>query len=300
MTPISKTIVFFGNERLTSGIKSTDAPLLRGLIEYGYTVAAVVSHHTDSNSRNNRPLEVAEVAKAHNIPVLLPNKPSEIINQLKSYNAEAAVLVAYGKIIPQSVIDIFPKGIINIHPSLLPKYRGPTPIEAAIRNGDSSTGVSIMQLTAGMDEGPVFAQEIVPLKGTETKFELYDVLSQKSAELLFYTLPRILDGTLKPTPQNDTEATYCSLLKKEDGRLNLSELTAAEAERTVRAFLGFPKTKLTFGTHTIIVTKAHVSQTQKTPLDFICRDGAYFSVDELIAPSGRSMTGQAFLQGYAA
>ena len=105
MTPQSKTLLFFGNERLVSGLKATNAPVLRALIKNGYTIAAVVSHHTDGQSRSNRPLEVAEVAEEHGIPVLLPNKPAEIIDTLAHFKADAAILVAYGRIIPQRIID---------------------------------------------------------------------------------------------------------------------------------------------------------------------------------------------------
>lgn len=299
MTNSSSPLLFFGNERLVSGLKSTNAPVLRALIEHGYPIAAVISHHSDGKSRSNRQLEVAQIATEHNIPVLLPNKPSEIHEEIASFGAEAAILVAYGRIIPQSVIDIFPKGIINIHPSLLPKYRGPTPIESAIANGDSQTGVSIMQLTAGMDEGPVYAQATVPLSGTETKFELYETLVTTSVELLIKTLPSILNDTLTPTPQNNAEATYCQLLSKADGQLDPVAHTAAEVERRIRAHLGFPKTKYTVLGHDIIITKAHIATEQKTPLDILCRDGAFVSIDELIGPSGRVMSGDAFLRGYA-
>lgn len=292
-------IVYFGNERLVSGLKRTDAPVLRGLIERGYDIAAIVSHHTDSQSRNKRDLEVAEIATAHDIPVLLPNKPSEIIDELRSFGASAAVLAAYGRIISQEVIDIFPRGIINIHPSLLPRYRGPTPIESAILHGDPRTGVSIMQLSAGMDEGPVYAQAPIELSGTETKFDLFEIASQKGSELLFELLPGILSGSVAPEPQQG-EPTYSQLLRKDDGKLNLAELHAADAERHVRAYLGFPKTKLTVLDQPVIVTKAHVTPEQKTPLDLKCQDGAFLSIDELIAPSGRTMSASAFLNGYAA
>jgi methionyl-tRNA formyltransferase len=300
MTHTSKTLIFFGNERLVSGLTTTNAPVLTGLIAHGYPIAAVVSHHSDGKSRNNRKLEVAEIAKAHGIPVLLPNRPAEIREQLIDMKAEAAILAAYGRIIPQSVIDIFPRGIINIHPSLLPKYRGPTPIESAITSGDSETGVSVMLLTAGMDEGPVYAQSTVQLRGTETKFDLYEKLSRAGAELLLDILPSILDGSLHPVPQDSTRATYCQLLSKADSRLDVSQHTAAEAERRVRAHLGFPKTKITVLGHDIIVTGAHVSLAPKTPLDLVCRDGAFLSIDELVAPSGRHMNAEAFLRGYAA
>lgn len=297
MTPPSKTLLFFGNERLVSGLKKTNAPVLRALIENSYTIAAVISHHTDGASRTNRPLEVAKIAEEHNIPVFLPNKPGEIINTLADFNAEAAILVAYGRIIPQRIIDLFPKGIINIHPSILPKYRGPTPIESAIANGDTETGVSLMQLTAGMDEGPVYAQARIPLTGVETKFDLYDTLAAKSTQLLIDSLPSILDGSLSPVTQDDSQATYCQLLTKEKGRLDPATQTAVQAERLVRAYLGFPKTKLRVGDYDIIVTKAHVSEQPASALDVPFKQGC-LSVDELVAPSGRVVSAEAFLRGH--
>lgn len=299
MKNTSKTLIFFGNERLVSGLKHTNAPVLRALIDAGYHIAAVVSHHTDGRSRSNRTLEVAEVAAAHNIPVFLPNRPIEIINTLRGLGAEAAVLSAYGRIIPQSIIDLFPKGIINIHPSLLPKYRGPTPIESAILNGDAETGISIMQLSAGMDEGPIYTQSTVALTGQETKFDLYDKLAPLGAEALIRVLPSILDGSLTPTPQDNAAATYCNLLTKEAGTPDPNTHTAHEIERMIRAYLGFPKTKLTINGHPVIITKAHVAPIKSTILDINCKDSTILTVDELIAPSGRHMNADAFLRGYS-
>ncbi len=298
MKKLSKTIVFFGNERLVSGLKKTDAPVLSGLIERGYNVKAIVSHHSDSKSRNHRDLEVAKIGETNNIPVFLPNKPGDIIDELEALNADIAILVAYGRIIPQRIIDVFPGGIVNVHPSLLPKYRGPTPIESAVLNGDSETGVSIMRLTAGMDSGPVYGQSTLKLDGSETKFEVYERLSKQGSELLFELLPSILDGSLQPKAQDETKATYCSLLDKKDSFLNLETLSAQEAERRIRAHLRYPKSRLTIEGHEIIVTKAHVASEQKTPLDLLCQDGAYLSIDELIAPSGRSMVAEGFINGY--
>ena len=153
MTNIPAKVIFFGNERLATGVTTT-APTLRALIAAGYELVAVVSHYEQANSRTSRDLEIAAVAKEQNIPLLLPNKPSEIFEQLKSFNADVGVLVAYGKIIPQSIIDIFHKGIINIHPSALPMHRGPTPVESVMLNGESFTAVSVMQLVSAMDAGP--------------------------------------------------------------------------------------------------------------------------------------------------
>lgn len=299
MMNTSKTILFFGNERLLTGLASTDAPILTGLIEQGYTVAAVISHHSESQSRDKRPLEVAAIAEKHGIPVLLPDRPVDIYDELAAFNADAAVLVAYGRIIPQKIIDLFPLGIINIHPSLLPKYRGPTPIESAVLNGDSKTGVSIMSLSADMDAGPVYDQVEVTLDGTETKFDAYEKISTAASTLLFSILPAILSGELKPQPQVG-EPTYCRLLTKADATPDLSQFTATELERQIRAYLGFPKTKMTIAGHQVVITKSHVVESAESPLDIACKDGTYLRIDELIGPSGRKMDAKSFLNGYAA
>jgi methionyl-tRNA formyltransferase len=293
----SPRIVFFGNERLVSGLSHTDAPVLKGLLKEEYDVAAIVSHHTESRSRSARPLEVANIAKEHDIPLFLPAKPMEIYDTLVGLQADAAVLVAYGRIIPQKIIDIFPKGIINVHPSLLPKYRGPTPIETPIAQNDTETGVSIMQLTSGMDEGPVYAQETITLTSHDTKFSVYESLVAKSTELLLQALPRILDGSLQPKDQDDEKATYSQLLTKKDAFINPSVLTATQADAHVRAYLGFPGTRLTVGSVEVILTKTHVSDLA-TDLSMECVDGKFLAIDILKPLGKKEMPVEAFLAGY--
>lgn len=250
----TKRIVFFGNERLVSGLPETKAPILGGLLEQGYNVVGVISHHSDSSSRNKRDLEVASIAKAYNIPLYLPSKPSDIINELKDLKADIAVLVAYGRIISQEIIDIFPQGIINIHPSMLPQYRGPTPIETAILNGDTQTGVSIMKLTAGMDEGPVYAQQSLQISKGWSKFRLYQDVAYWSTKLFFEHFPSILDGSLQPTEQDHPKATYTKLIKKSDGIINWENKTAEQIEREVRAYEGWPQSRTTLGIVEVILT----------------------------------------------
>lgn len=299
MTSSSK-LVFFGNERLVSGLKSTDAPVLRGLIERGYNVVAVVSSYSEGTSRNARSLEVAEIAKAHDIPLLLPDRPGDIEAELKDLEADAAILAAYGRIIPQRIINVFnPIGIINIHPSLLPRHRGPTPIETTIIAGDTTAGVSIMQLTAGMDEGPVYGQTSTQLTGDETKFALYDTLSHLGAELLFELLPDILSGALLPKPQENNGVSYTTLLKKDDGKINTITDDAYACERKIRAYLGYPKTTLSLQNNDVLVTSAKVVTT-KSPAELVieCANNTLLQVEELIAPSGKKMTGTAYLRGY--
>jgi methionyl-tRNA formyltransferase len=294
---IKPRLVFFGNERLVSGLTHTDTPVLNSLIQSGYEVLAVVSHHTEARSRNVRQLEVAEIAKQHNIPVFLPSKSIEIYDTLAEFNADAGILVAYGRIIPQKIIDLFPAGIINVHPSLLPKYRGPTPIESPIAHGDTKTGVSIMQLTSGMDEGPVYAQETITLTTQDTKFTVYESLAAKSAKLLLATLPSILNGTLQPTPQNDNDATYCQLLTKNDAFINPLLLTASQANAHVRAYLKFPGTRLTIGSIEVILTNTHVSDSA-TELSIPCADGKFLAIDSLKPLGKNEMPVKAFLAGY--
>jgi methionyl-tRNA formyltransferase len=295
MTNTSKTLVFFGTEEFS-------LTALTGLIEAGYSIAAVVTKPDSRKGRGQKlvPPTVKVVAERHNIPVWQPEKLSDITDSVKALNHPIGVLVSYGKIIPQSIIDLFEPGIINLHPSLLPLYRGPSPIESAIKNGDTVTGVSIMKLSAAMDAGPIYSTKEHVLNGTETRLELYHTLATIGTDLLLETLPRIIDGSLQPVEQDKTKAVYCQLLKKEDSILDPTAVTAHAAERRVRAHIGFPKTKLSIDDTQIVITKAHVSTEKKTPLDILCQDGAYLSIDELIAPSGRTMDSAAFLRGYIA
>ena len=289
-------LVFFGNERLATAAE-TDVPTLRALVKAGHEIKAAVSTHTEVVSRRKRVLEIVDVAHAYHIPVLLPRKVGEAADRLKRVGAEAAILVAYGQIIPQSIIDIFPKGIINIHPSLLPKLRGSTPVETAILNGLAETGVSLMKLTAEMDAGPVYAQKATALTGSETKPELALKLLNEGSELLVNHLDKILDGSLQPQPQDEGEATYSRLLSKSDGWLDFNE-PAESIERKVRAFLGFPKTRAKIFNHDVVITKA---RTAASPTDgqlvINCQPG-YLEVLELTAPSGRTMSGADFILGY--
>jgi len=294
---MSKTIIFFGTDHFS-------AAALQSLIEAHYSIAAVVTK-PDSRSGRGQQLQkplVKEIAEANNIPVWQPTKLLDITTDIEAVrdhtNELVGVLSSYGRIIPQAIIDLFTPGIINIHPSLLPKYRGPSPIESAIENGDAQTGVSIMLLSAEMDAGPIYAQQLYALDGTETQPFLYETLAALGGRVLIETLPEILDGQLLPTPQQP-DAIYCQLLQKQDALIDPTEITAIEAERKVRAHLDFPKTKLTIHGQLVIVTKAHVSN-EAVELSVTFKAGQFLVIDELIAPSGKRMSGTAFLNGYAA
>ncbi|HSX28045.1 MAG TPA: methionyl-tRNA formyltransferase [Candidatus Saccharimonadales bacterium] len=298
MTKTSPTIIFFGNERLSTAFDPHGAPTLEALIAHDYQVAAVVSNYEPARSRKSRALEIEAVAQKHNIPLLLPSKLSEITETLKSYHAECGVLVAYGKIIPQSIIDIFPKGIVNIHPSMLPHYRGSIPIEQAMLDGASATGVSLMKLVKEMDAGPLFAQVPVTIEPQESKQALTERLLSIGGELLIAHLPAILDGSLSATPQDESKATYTKLLTKDDGRVDLAQ-TAEQIERQIRAYAGWPKSTVELSGQHIIIKKARISATAEDgALVIACGQGTFLEILELTAPSGRTMNGSDFIRGY--
>jgi methionyl-tRNA formyltransferase len=290
----SLPLIFFGTEDFS-------AVSLIALLDAGFDIRAVVTKPDFRRGRGKtlQQPRVKQIAEDAGIPVLQPAKLADITNTVASMQPIAGVLVSYGKIIPQSIIDLFTPGIINVHPSLLPKYRGPSPIETAILHGDPKTGVTIMRLNSEMDAGPLYTQITIPLMGTETKSVAYDVLGRAGARLLVTVLPRILDGSLQPQAQEDEQATYCSMLRKDDGRIDPEQHTASFAERMVRAYQGFPKTKVQVHGHDIIVLKARVaSSAHDGDFVFTLKDGTYLEVVELMTPNGRTMDGAAYLRGY--
>lgn len=301
MTPISKQIVFFGTEDFS-------LITLKALVENGYAIAAVITKPDQPKGRG-KSVEAPPVkiyAQKHAIPVLQPKKLLEIIDTIRALNSPVGILVSYGKIIPQQVIDLFTPGIINIHPSLLPKYRGPSPIEAAILHGDTHTGVSIMQLSAAMDAGPVYKQLAVPSYGNETAEDLYKDLGYRGTAMLLEILPSIIGGDLTPVTQDDSKATYCQLIKKDDGIIDWSQ-TAAQIERKIRAYHEWPQSRTTLGTVDVIITSAQTYlTTKKQPgtVEVIGTDLLVYASDtalriKTLKPLGKKeMPVQAFLAGY--
>jgi methionyl-tRNA formyltransferase len=305
MSNMSKTILFFGNERLATGV-NTNTPVLHALMDNGYNVAAIVVAQDETGaSRKNRTLEISELAKEQKIPLLSFSSLKEARQELLNYKAEAAVLVAYGKLIPSSIIELFPRGIINIHPSLLPKHRGPTPLESTILAGDPETGVSLMQLSLKMDAGAVFAQRSVSLQGNETKQMLADMLSDIGKEMLIEYLPAILEGTIKSHPQDDSMASYDQLISKDAGTIKWDQPVEL-LDRQVRAYALWPRSRTKIGSVDVVITSSHVAQGSGEP-GCVRRDGKQLGIhasdgvliiDSLIPSGKREMSSQAFLAGY--
>ena len=189
------------------------------------------------------PPPVKNLALKHNLKVFQPQKIKAEIETIKNLRPDLIVVIAYGKIIPQEILDIPKYGCINVHASLLPKYRGAACLNAPILNGDLETGVTIMQMEAGLDTGPILRQAKIKLTDTETLENVHDKLSLLGAELLNPTLHDFIAGGITPKIQDESLASYIKILKKEDGRIDWTK-SAQEIERMVRAYNPWP------GTHT--------------------------------------------------
>ena len=294
----SPKIVFFGNEMLAQGIVSPITPAFEGLLENGYTICALVlPSRTDSaRSRNKRVFRVVELAQKEDIPIIYTDQETDLNSTLRNLKADVGVLSSFGRIVSQETIDIFPSGILNIHPSLLPKYRGTTPIESAILNGDSETGVSVMALVAKMDAGPVYAQRKIALSGNETKDNVYEKLALLGAEMLLEIIPNMTNIT--PTAQNDSKASFTQKLDKSMSKLDAKNKSARELYNQIRAFTGFPKSKLQINNLECVVTEAEVSDAKNTTLDQQCCDGKFLVIKKLVPPGKKEITALDFINGY--
>lgn len=288
----SGPVVFFGTEDFS-------VASLVALLEAGVEIAAVITK-PDARAGRGRQLQspkVKQLALKHGLKVFQPNDLAEIAENIKELSVTHGVLVAYGKIIPEDFIDLFSGGIINLHPSLLPKYRGPSPIEAAILNGDGSTGLSLMRLTPMMDAGPIYDKKEVRLTGTENRLLLYEKLAQEGSAFLVDKLEAILSGQIEPVEQPSTGVSYTKLLTKADGIIDWSK-AAPVIEREVRAYLGFPKSQVKLKQFDVIITKARVaSGPDDGSLVQKCGEG-WLEIQRLITPTGKLTSGEEFLRGY--
>ena len=220
----------------------------------------------------------------------------DTVKQLKLENPDIpAVLASFGVIIHQDLLDLFENtgGIINLHPSLLPQYRGPSPIESAILNGDEDFGISIMKLGKKMDAGPIYYQTTID-GASLTKAELYHQLATLGAEWLvdnLFNLPA-------PIAQNEDKATYCEKLDRSMSPLDPKK-PALRLLYEIRAFASWPKSTYTFYGKECIIHTAHIADTAESPLSILCSDGKYLIIDEIQPAGKKSMPAAAFLNGYA-
>ena len=226
-----------------AGTPAIACPVLNALIESEYDIVAVYTQ-PDRPAGRGRQLTaspVKEWAQAHGLPVEQPVnfQSDQARQQLAAYQADMMIVMAYGLLLPASVLSIPRLGCVNIHVSLLPKWRGAAPIARAILAGDQQTGISLMQMDEGLDTGPVYDQHSVSIEPDDTTESLSQRLSDLSAVVLMKHLSAILQGTLKPTPQDLSQATYAKKFKKTDGQLNWSQ-TGDQLARQIRACMPWP------------------------------------------------------------
>lgn len=299
MKKISKPIVFFGSGPVAA--KSLE------LLLDSFEVEAVVTKPRPAHHKG--PVPVLELATKHKLPVSTASSKKELdeLFAAKPFVSELAILIDFGIIVSQKVIDYFRLGIVNSHFSLLPEWRGADPITFSILSGQKSTGVSLMMLTAGMDEGPLLSQVETTIENTATTPELTEILIDKSYRALCETIPGYLSGDIKPVAQssNPNKITYSRQLTKSDGIIDWTK-PAARIEREIRAYTGWPQSRTSFGQLDVIITKAHVIDDTGKPgaTTIIDKSPAVFCGQaalkiERLKPAGKKeMSGEAFLAGH--
>ncbi len=244
------------------GTPAFAVPTLERLVEAGHQVLAVVTQPDRPRGRGGKLAAppVKETALRLGLPVFQPERVRrpEALEYLRDLAIDAMVVVGYGQIIPQSVIDLAPLGILNVHASLLPKYRGAGPIQWSIVNGEPITGVTIMRIDAGLDTGDMLLKAETPIAPDENAIELGSRLSTIGADLLVKALRGLADGTIAPEKQDSTQATLAPILKKEDGVIDWAQPATAIHNR-VRGLQPWPGAQTKFRGQTLNIWRSHVA-----------------------------------------
>lgn len=295
MKKISEPIVFFGS----GPVAAKSLELLINDFELEAVITKKPKHSTDQ-------APVIDIANANQIPLFLPNNKTELseIIRTSGLKSRIAILIDYGVIVSLDVINYFKLGIINSHFSLLPDWRGADPITFAILSGKNETGVSLMLLTEGIDEGQLLSQKTVDINNRDS-LELTDELIKVSHELLVSDLPKYITGDIKPFNQPDRTPTYSRKLTKEDGKINWDK-EALQIEREIRAYIVWPKSYTNLAGIDLIITKAHRTNLQVNSGKAILHNGELVVgcgkgslIIEELKPSGKkNMTAKEFLAGY--
>ena len=279
-----------------------------------YSVLAVVTQPDKPKGRDLKltPSPVKVLAEKLNLPVLQPLKARDekFISELRELKPDLIVVVAYGQILPQTILDLPPFGCLNVHTSLLPKYRGAAPIQWAIADGEPETGVTIMKMDAGLDTGAILSTHRTPILPTDDSQILHDRLAQLGAELLIETISTFVAGRISPQAQPAEGSTYAAKIKKEDGRIDWN-LSAQKIWNRLRAFTPWPsaftflKTELKRQLLKIwkveVVGKSGIAGTilsaDKTGIVVGCGENA-LRILELQREGGKRLTAEQFLAGF--
>jgi methionyl-tRNA formyltransferase len=229
-------VVFFGTPQFA-------VPTLRRLLESSHSVAGVVTQPDRPRGRGQKVsyAPVKAVALEHGVPVFQPDrlKPPEVAETLRSWNADVAVVAAYGRIIPEHLLSIPRLGMVNVHASLLPKYRGAAPVHRAVMNGDTETGVTIMRVVKELDAGSMFAKVTRPIGQDETSDVVEGALAEMGAQLLLTVVDQLAAGTAHEESQDDSRATYAPRLTKEEGLIDWTQ-SAEQIHNHIRGLYPWP------------------------------------------------------------
>jgi methionyl-tRNA formyltransferase len=305
ISPMTTRLVFMGSPDFA-------VPILRRLTEQ-YPVVGVVTQPDRPSGRGRAltPPPIKLLADELGLPVIQPErlKDPAAMQQLQVWQPDLIVVAAFGQILRRPVLDLPPHGCVNVHASLLPRWRGAAPIQAALLHGDRETGVTIMCMDPGVDTGPLLAQQVLPIQSNDTAATLSERLSRLGAELLLDTLPGYLSGKLTPQAQDESCATYAPQLKKEDGELDFTQ-PAEALERRVRAFNPWPGAYTQWQGQPLKILRAHVAESdtgqttvtagqrcivQKRPA--VGTSNGLLVLDEVQPAGKKPMPGKAFLAG---
>jgi methionyl-tRNA formyltransferase len=303
VTTLRLRIVFLGSGAFA-------IPSLEALAGAGYDVAALVCQPDKEKGRGRAlaPPPTKPVAEARGIPVLQPRRvrAPEAVEDLRRLAPDLQVVVAYGQILPRSVIDIPRLGTVNVHGSLLPRFRGAAPIQWSIASGDAETGVTTMLIDEGLDTGPLLQSRATPIHPYETAADLEARLARLGAEVLLETVEGLAAGTLHAVPQDASRATVARLLTKEDGRIDWTQ-PADEIARRIRAFHPWPGAFTTHDGRTVKVLKARPVEGTGTPgvvarvggegIDVGAGGGSRLRLLEVQPESRKAMAAAAFAAG---
>ncbi len=277
-------------------------PTLRALAN-AYQVVGVVTQPDRASGRGRKltPPPVKLLAQELNIPVIQPEKlrQPEAMEQLRTWNPDLIVVTAFGQILKKDVLYLPRFGCINVHASLLPRWRGAAPINAAILHGDEETGVTIMKMDVGLDTGPILTQRSIALTQEDTAGSVFEKLSHLGADLLIETLPDYLSGKIQPAPQPEEGMTYAPMLKKEEGQRDFTR-PADELERRVRAFNPWPGAFMDFDGTLLKIHRAHVADGEVAVgqrLVFEDQPAVGTGSGLLILDEVQPMSGKSFLAG---
>ena len=310
-------IIFMGSPDFSVGT-------LEALIEAGHEVVLAVTQPDKPKGRGKEMqfTPVKECALKYNIPVYQPRRVREAqcMEELQKYNADIMVVVAFGQILPKEILEMAPYGCVNVHASLLPKYRGSAPIQWAIINGEEVTGVTTMQMDEGLDTGDMLLKTEIPIEEKETGGSLFDKLAAAGAKLCVETLEALQNKTVTPIPQGETTTAYAKMLDKQLGNIDWNK-TAVEIERLIRGLTPWPSAYTNWNNKVMKIWDAEVSDmdmvkidAETLNMDVETKPGTIVKVDkdafyvqtgdgllkvlELQIPGKKRMDAGAFLRGY--